>query len=46
MESVPPPSLSEWTHAIHSRLLSQWEAWKSQDAPANDAVLMDGFTAF
>ncbi len=46
MGSTPLPCLAEWTNAIHSRLNAQWEAWKSQDAPANEAVLMDGFTAF
>ena len=46
MESAPPPSFSEWTNAIHSRLLSQWEAWKSQDAAANDAVLMEASPRF
>ena len=45
MDSVPT-FLSEWTDAIHARLLTQWEAWKTRDKPANDAVIMDGFAAF
>lgn len=46
MESVTPAILSEWSRAIHSRLLSQWEAWKNQNPAANDAVLANGFHAF
>ncbi|MFZ0394166.1 MAG: nuclear transport factor 2 family protein [Terracidiphilus sp.] len=46
MEPAQPPFFSEWTSAIHSRLLTQWEAWKNQDAAANDAVIMEDFRAF
>lgn len=46
MDSLATPLLSEWTSAIQSRLHAQGEAWKTQDAPANDAVLMEGFTAY
>jgi hypothetical protein len=38
--------LAEWAGAIHARILVQWEAWKNRDAPANDAVILDGFQAF
>jgi hypothetical protein len=46
MESVTPAILSEWSRAIQSRLLSQWEAWKNQNPAGNDAVLANGFHAF
>ena len=39
-------SIPEWTEAISARLLTQWEAWKNQDAPSNDAIIADDFTSF
>jgi len=46
MDSAPPALLAEWTQAIHSRLLAQWDAWKNKDVEANNAVIADGFAAF
>jgi ketosteroid isomerase-like protein len=39
-------SIPEWTEAISARLLTQWEAWRNQDAPSNDAIIADDFTSF
>ena len=39
-------SIAEWTEAISARLVSQWEAWKNQDAASNDAIIADDFSSF
>ncbi|MGH9404311.1 MAG: nuclear transport factor 2 family protein [Terriglobia bacterium] len=46
MEMVHDVSIPELTEAIYARLIIQWEAWKNQDAPSNDAVIADGFNSF
>jgi len=46
MEIAQNVSVPEWTEAISARLVSQWEAWKNQDAASNDAVIADDFNSF
>jgi hypothetical protein len=46
MEMAHDVSIPEWTEAILARLVTQWEAWKSQDAASNNAVIADDFQSF
>ena len=46
MEIAQNVPITEWTEAISARLVSQWEAWKNQDAASNDAVIADDFNSF
>ncbi len=39
-------TLQDMTEAIFTRLRTQWEAWKNQDAASNDAVIADQFDSF
>src|SRR5215467_3753542 len=38
--------MPELTEAISARLLTQWEAWRNQDAASNNAVIADEFDSF
>lgn len=46
MEMPQNVLLQEWTDAISARLATQWEAWKNNDAPSNDAVIADDFNSY
>ena len=46
MEMAQNVSIPELTEAISARLLAQWEAWKSQDAASNNAIIADDFNSF
>ena len=46
MEMAQNDSIPEWTEAISARLLSQWEAWKNQDAASNNEIIADDFNSF
>jgi ketosteroid isomerase-like protein len=46
MEMAHNDSIQEWTEAISTRLVTQWEAWKNQDAASNNAVIADDFNSF
>jgi hypothetical protein len=45
MASPHNDTISEWTDAILARLTTQWEAWKNQDVPSNNAVISEAFTS-
>jgi hypothetical protein len=46
MEMGHKDTIPEITEAILARLVTQWEAWKNQDAASNDAVIADEFDSF
>ncbi|MFZ0736375.1 MAG: nuclear transport factor 2 family protein [Candidatus Acidiferrales bacterium] len=46
MEMAQNVSIPQMTEAISARLVTQWEAWKNQDAASNDAVIADDFNSF
>jgi hypothetical protein len=46
METRREDTITETTEEIRTRLVAQWEAWKSQDTASNDAVIADEFDSF
>ncbi|MGD0693790.1 MAG: nuclear transport factor 2 family protein [Terriglobia bacterium] len=46
METAHNVSIPEMTEAISARLVTQWEAWKNQDAASNNAIIADDFNSF
>jgi hypothetical protein len=39
-------SIPELTEAISARLTAQWDGWKNQDAPSNNAIIAEDFISF
>ena len=46
MDLEQKDAIPDITEAIRARLVTQWEAWKSQDTASNDAVIADEFDSY